>query len=740
MTVRDATRTDGSPQTTSRRLVWATFVAIVVTYVAGLSLDIVSGSVDLFGVFTFVFPLAGIFVLTKQPRNRIGWVLLAIGLLGAFGAILTSYSEYGLKIKPGSLPGPAVAEAIAQPMWAPLIGMVGIYLLLLFPDGHLPSPRWKKVAWLGAIGIAGAWILIALGPGKIDGAPIPDLENPIGIEGLRDFEPLVFAFVILIPASIVASAVSLVQRFRRSEGTLRLQLKWLTTAGAFVAVAYAIALLASIGSTWSGGSEDPLWVKIIQNAAVASFLLIPVAIGIAVLKYRLYDLDVVINKTLVYGSLAALITVVYVGIVVGIGTAIGSKRNLALSILATAVVAVGFQPARERVQRLANRLVYGKRATPYEVLSEFSGGMAHAVATDELLPRMARIVAEGTGAARVDVWLRVGPELVREVSWPESEDGRAEAAPVVQDDRVTIEGADGAVAVRHQGELLGAIGVTKSPGDALTTAEAKLLDDLASQAGLVLRNVRLIEELRTSRQRLVSAQDEERRRLERNLHDGAQQRLVSIALVLRMAQHHLGDDGNPKVGQTIDQAAEQLALALQELRELARGIHPAILTERGLGPALQSLAERSTVPATVESTLDGRLTPAVEATAYFVVSEALANVGKYSKATAVTVRAQQSDGELVVEVADDGVGGADASRGSGLRGLADRVAAVDGRLEVVSPPGEGTRLIGRIPIKVRRGTTPGADDSDPATPGGTGQGRGVVSVMTGGQASGETGT
>src|SRR5439155_22088061 len=138
------------------------------------------------------------------------------------------------------------------------------------------------------------------------------------------------------------------------------------------------------------------------------------------------------------------------------------------------------------------------------------------------------------------VWLRVGSELVREVSWPESDHGRVAVAPLVEDDRVTINGADGAVAVRHQEELLGVIGVTKSPGDAFTAAESKLLEDFASQAGLVLRNVRLIEELRTSRQRLVKAQDEERRRLERNLHDGAQQRLVSIALVLRMARHHLG--------------------------------------------------------------------------------------------------------------------------------------------------------------------------------------------------------
>jgi signal transduction histidine kinase len=390
---------------------------------------------------------------------------------------------------------------------------------------------------------------------------------------------------------------------------------------------------------------------------------------------------------------------VYVAIVVGIGTAIGSKRNLALSILATAVVAVGFQPVRERIQRLANRLVYGERATPYEVLSEFSGRMAHAYATEDLLPRMARIVAEGTGAARVDIWLKIGPDLVPEASWPQRDGGPAPPTPRVEDDAVTAEGADGAIAVRHQGEVLGLITVAKGPGEAIKPAESKLLEDLASQAGLVLRNVRLIEELRTSRQRLVRAQDEERRRLERNLHDGAQQHLVSIALVLRMAKTLLKPETEPQIADRLDQASEQLALALQELRELARGIHPAILTERGLGPALQSLAERSVVPATVEFLLDGRLPPDVEATAYFVVSEALANVGKYSQASAVQISAEHPDGELVIEVADDGIGGADASRGSGLRGLADRVAAVDGTLEIVSPPGQGTRLRVVLPVR-----------------------------------------
>src|SRR5205807_1829325 len=245
---------------------------------------------------------------------------------------------------------------------------------------------------------------------------------------------------------------------------------------------------------------------------------VPLAIGIAVLKYRLYDIDVVINKTVVFSALAAFITAVYVAIVVGIGAAIGqgtSKPNLGLSILATAVVAVAFQPVRERIQRFANHLVYGKRATPYEVLSEFASRMAGASAIEDVLPRMARVLAQATGAARADIWLKVGGELRTETSWP-SDESQPAPVPLGVHGLPPMPGADRAVPVLHQGELLGAISILKRPGESLTPTEDKLVSDLASQAGLMLRNVRLTEELlarledlRASRRRLVAAQDAE---------------------------------------------------------------------------------------------------------------------------------------------------------------------------------------------------------------------------------------
>jgi signal transduction histidine kinase len=365
-----------------------------------------------------------------------------------------------------------------------------------------------------------------------------------------------------------------------------------------------------------------------------------------------------------------------------------------------------FQPVRDRVQRFANRLVYGERATPYEVLSDFADRVGGSYDASELLPRMARTVAEGVAAARVEVWLAAQGHLTLEASWPsaeaEADDDTGQAPRVVQ--RAGELAGDRVVEVRHQGELLGVLTVLKPAGEPLNTAEEKLLDDVAAQAGLVLRNVRLIEDLRSSRERLVTTADGERRRLERNLHDGAQQSLVSVALMLNTARSRLTPDLEPSLGPALDQAAEQLRLAVDELRELARGIHPVILTERGLQAAISSLAERSPVPVQVDYRLDRRPPAPVEASLYFVVAEALTNVAKYADATGVTVtvtaNATPAGGtELVLEVADDGIGGADATRGSGLRGLADRVAVVDGTLRVESPVGRGTTLTCTVPLR-----------------------------------------
>jgi signal transduction histidine kinase len=415
----------------------------------------------------------------------------------------------------------------------------------------------------------------------------------------------------------------------------------------------------------------------------------------------------VISRTLVYGSLAAFITGVYVAIVVGVGSLIGSggKPNLGLSIVATAVVAVGFQPLRERLQRIANRLVYGKRATPYEVLSEFSERVAESYAADDVLPRMARVLSDGTGAERATVWLRNGRELRPAASHPI--DGKGLAALRINGQLLpAIPNTDRAVPVTHHGELLGALSVTKRQGESLTPIEEKLLDDLAHQAGLVLKNVGLtadlqarLEDLRESRKRLVKAQDDERRKLERNLHDGAQQHLVALKVKLGLAEIQADSDPD-KARFTLGQLTRDADEALQTLRDLARGIYPPLLADRGLQAALEAQARKATLPVTVEAKGIGRYPQEIEAAVYFCCLEAMQNVQKYAGATSAAVRIREAEGELVVAVEDDGQGFDIGStrRGAGLSNMADRLDALGGGLEVASVIGHGTTISGRLPV------------------------------------------
>ena len=244
--------------------------------------------------------------------------------------------------------------------------------------------------------------------------------------------------------------------------------------------------------------------------------------------------------------------------------------------------------------------------------------------------------------------------------------------------------------------LWGVISVSRVTSDRFPVEAEERLGDFAALVAQAIANAAAQAEVRASRARLVATADAERKKLERNLHDGAQQRLVSISISLRLAQAKL-QSAPADAGALIGGAAEELALALDELRELARGIHPAVLTDRGLAPALGALADRAPLPVSIESDLDDRLPSVVEAAAYYVVAESLTNVAKYAGASSANVRIQRLNGNAVVEVRDDGVGGADPTLGSGLRGLADRVEALNGRLGVESEPGVGTRVWAEIP-------------------------------------------
>jgi signal transduction histidine kinase len=576
-------------------------------------------------------------------------------------------------------------------------------VFLFFPDGRVLSPRWRPVAWamvgFPTIGMAG----LIIRPGLAGGTIL--LPNPTGVESLRGLASgLMTVGGIGSVLTALVCVAALIVRFRRARGDERQQVRWLV----YVAATAAILLLATFSTEFLTRDASRVGDVFFIAFVMVLVLGIPAASGVAILKYRLYQLDIVVKKTVVFGILAAFITVAYFLVVVGLPALVFGRAAGVESLVpfvAAAVLALVFQPVRRWANRLANRIVYGKRATPYELLSELSGRLGGAYSVEDVLPRIARALAEGTGAQQAGVWLHVGDELRPAAAWPH-EDAPTEPVPAPRGELSSLPGADRTVPVRHQGELLGALAVRMPPAEPLKPTTEKLLEDLAAHAGLILRNVRLteelkakLEELRASRQRLVSAQDEERRRLERNIHDGAQQQLVALAVKLNLVETF--SEKNPsRAKEMAAQAKSELQEALDDLRDLARGIYPPLLADKGLAAALEAQARKAAVPVTIEPNGVGRYPQEAEAATYFCVLEALQNAAKYADASSVTVRLGQEGGELVFEVVDDGRGFDPAATppGSGLQNMADRLEALGGAVEVASAPGDGTKVTGRIPV------------------------------------------
>jgi signal transduction histidine kinase len=374
---------------------------------------------------------------------------------------------------------------------------------------------------------------------------------------------------------------------------------------------------------------------------------------------------------------------------------------------------------RERIEHLANALVYGQRATPYEMLSAFSTRMGEAYATEDLLPRLAKMLAEGTAAARAHVWLLHGDELRPAASWPPD---AASPAPVSVDS-ADLAGLGMAVAepasarslapageqsalVRHRGELLGALSVVRRRDEPCTPAQDKLLGELAAQAGLVLRNVRLtaelvarLHELSASRQRIVTAQDQERLRIQRDIARGAQRQLSELAAKFSGAEATAGSD--PQAQRTLIVGLKaDVAAIVESLRELARGIYPPLLADQGLAAAIRAQATKASGSVVVSADGIGRYSKDIEAALYFCCLEALRNVGKYAASASTRIELCTSDGGIAFEVSDDGPGFDMnlAGHGSGLQHMTDRLAALGGTIVIDSRPGAGTTVAGRIPL------------------------------------------
>ena len=612
-----------------------------------------------------LFLVAFAIVVAKRPRD---WMALlfsaAIICLETFLSVVSI-----IPLEAGGLLR-WVTLVILNLAW---VGMIAV--LFLFPSGRF-HPPWARYA---APVLAAA--VVAFGNAPEHMLAIIRPERARTAEGQ--------AATLVITAAIAVGMYAQWKRYRRvSTETERQQAKWVTfplgVSIAYFTLAFVIpSMVVDLSDQWLG------WVAV---TAIPIGILFPVAVAVALLRYRLHDIDLVISKTVVYGGLAFFLTLVYVSLVVGIGSLFGGgdEPNVALSIIATAVVAVAFQPVRSRLTDWANRLVFGERRTPYEVLARFANQAGQAIATEEALDELAQLLAAGTGAAHTEVSLVIDGEMRPAASVGDR------AAP----------GESHGVHVVHRDEVLGRLSVTKPRDETLTAQDRELVDGLAAQVGLLLRNVRLNEDLRqkvidlrSSRQRLVSAQDSERRRLERDLHDGAQQQIVAVKMKLGVARALAEREGAAKAAEVVGQLADEVDACVQTLRELAHGIYPPLLAAEGLPAALRAQAAKAAVPVEVEADGVGRHDEETEAAVYFVVLEAIQNAAKYGRPNRVAVGLSEIDGGLRFTVSDDGEGFdvSQVRRGHGTTNMVDRIDALGGTLEIISQPGEGTVITGVVP-------------------------------------------
>jgi signal transduction histidine kinase len=544
------------------------------------------GFAVLTGVLSLAYPAVGVLIASRLPTNPIGWIFCGLGLIYVTQRFTIAYADHAL-LENVSLPWGEYAAwfstwiAFAYPT-------LSVFLMLLFPGGRLPSRWWRIVVWVTILGAA----MTALGVGFMPGNLLAHgyVENPFGLVGVIGGTLTTYGFfgvsrvlgMTLLLTSLLAALFSVILRQRHARGDERQQLKWFLFAAVPLTV---LGSLDTIDTTVAYFTTDFMFqpVYILYSLGLSlpniyvlwlALLLVPVFTYIAILRYNLYDIDVVINRTLVYGALSVCIVGIYVLAVVALGALFQAQGNLAVSLLATGLVAVLFQPLRSRLQRGVNRLMYGERDDPYAVISRLGRRLEATLAPDTVLPTVVETIAQALKLPYAAILLKEGEDF-RSAAAYGSPTAEPEALPLV-----------------YQREEIGRLVIApRAPGEEFSAADRSLLEDLARQAEVAVHAVRLTTDLQHSRERLVATREEERRRLRRDLHDGLGAQLAGLnvqAGTLRRLIPHDPDAAD----ELVVELREELRSAITDIRRLVYDLRPPALDDLGLVEALSQLAER----------------------------------------------------------------------------------------------------------------------------------------------------
>ena len=704
------------------RLAWSLWAACVVLIAFALLLDFltydatditmtddrIQGIAAPIGILSLVYPTMGALIVSRLPRNPIGWLFCGVGLLYAIRRIAQAYAEY---TRYGNIAFPLgdYAGWLASSLAYTWQALAVVFLMLLFPDGRLLSRRWRIVVGIAICGAALAAFYDAFAP---------YYGNPFGVVGVigglfttyKLFAASESLGMALLLASSLAALFSLILRLRRARGDERQQLMWFLYAAVPAVVGLSAVTLEGIvfrfttdllfstirvPSPWLSFSMD------VYYASLIALLVLPLFTYIAILRHGLYDIDRLINRTLVYGALTACIAGIYVLMVGGIGTVFEARGNLGISLLAAVLVAVLFQPLRSRLQRGVNRLMYGERDDPYAVTSRLGRRLEAAIEPEAVLPTVTETIAQALKLPYVAILLKEG-EGYRSAAAYGSPMNESEALPLV-----------------YQREEIGRLVIApRAPGEEFSVTDYRLLEDLARQAEVAMHAVRLTTDLQRSRERLVATREEERRRLRRDLHDGFGPTLASLGLGLNVARKLMANEKLQDADGVLDRLERETEETVADVRRLIYGLRPPALDDLGLIAALRQLAESHGFVIEDEGTKHRAgsvlfsleapeelppLPAAVEVAAYRIAQEALTNVARHAHARncRVHLAADPASATLVLEIGDDGVGMPEGRRaGVGLSSMRERAEELGGSCKVESIPEGGTRVLARLPLPV----------------------------------------